>query len=251
MTGLLLLAQLAVAQDAPEDDREIIVWGDLEVERARQEVIEDFEDMGYTQVIDRDGYTLLRSDQTWKGEVRIYDDGWVRMKRQPVQLRAPKTPWADENTAGAWATCILYPFACVKTGGQLVSKRKLDAQKGRALSASEDSVGAYGDRVADRAVDEKVNALPDRLTALWEEGVPLEEGSGRLDSMDARKEAILAFWDSRTDTEWGDMIREAVEAFIKAEVQTSKFPYSEAEIARFNERRHATRELVLFAGFDE
>lgn len=245
MTSLLLLWSLALAQ-AETDDNEIIVWGDLAVERARQELISDFAAEGYTRVIERDGYLLLRSEQTWKGEVRVYDDGWVRVKRQPVQLRAPKTPWAKENTPGAWATCVLYPFACVKTGGQLVSKRKLDSQKGRALHATEPKITAFGDRVADRETDRRVNDLPDQLTALWEEGTPLAEGSELLVTPEDRRQALLEFWDSRTDTEWGDTIRVAVEAFIKAEVQTSEHAFSPDEVAHFNTERRATRELVLF-----
>ena len=141
---------------------------------------------------------------------------------------------------------MVYPFACIKANGQLVSKRKLQAQKGRSFAETEPTIRAYGDRVADRETERTVNDLPDRLIALWERGQPLEgEGEGELDSPEQRRQALLEFWDSRTDTAWGDSVREAIEAFILAEVQTSSYPYSDAEVRHFNTGRQATRELVL------
>lgn len=240
----LLFAPALAEEEGGESSNEIIVWGELAVERARQELIEDFGDAGYTERIERDGYVLLRSESAWKGEVRVYDDGWVDMKRQPVRLEAPDTPWAQKNSALAWASCVVYPFACLKTNGQLVSKRKLQAQKGRAFAETEPTIRGYGDRVADRETDRTINDLPDHLIALWEEGTPLA-GTAPLDSYEQRREALLAFWDSRTDTIWGDTVREAVEAFILAEVQTSLHPYTQAEVSHFNTGRTATRELVL------
>ena len=109
---------------------------------------------------------------------------------------------------------------------------------------------AYGDRVADRETDRTVNELPDQLIALWEQGEPLE-GQATLDSFEQRRAALLAFWDSRTDTEWGDTVRQAVEAFILAEVQTSDHPFSKHDVRRFNTGRVATRELVLHREFEE
>ena len=29
-----------------------------------------------------------RHSSAWKGEVQVHDDGWIRMKRQPVQIKA-------------------------------------------------------------------------------------------------------------------------------------------------------------------
>ncbi|MCO4744121.1 MAG: hypothetical protein KC912_04995 [Proteobacteria bacterium] len=253
LTGLIWLG-LAWAQEAPEPveptpaeqgaPNEIVVWGDLAVERARQEVIADFASEGYTDIIQRDNYVLLRSPAAWKGEIRVYDDGWVDMRRQPVRFAAPKTPWAPAGSPGAWASCILYPFACVKTGGQLVSKRKLQAQKGRTLTVAEPSIDGYGDRVADRETERTVNDLPDQLEALWLRGEPIM-GEAILETPADRRAALLEYWDSRTDTVWGDVVRNGVEAFIRAEVQSSMHPFSAEEIARFNDARQASRELTL------
>ena len=57
---------------------EVIVYGELLVEQARQEVVEDLRDAGYTQVVKRDDHVIYRHPDVWRGEVHIYDDGWYR-----------------------------------------------------------------------------------------------------------------------------------------------------------------------------
>jgi hypothetical protein len=93
-------------------------------------------------------------------------------------------------------------------------------------------------------VEYTVLELPDRLEALWEEGVPLE-GSRTPATHARRREALLAYWDSRTCTEWGDRVREAVEAFMRGVVQHSEHPFTEEEVRALNDERRCARPLVL------
>ena len=104
---------------------EIIVTGRLEVEAAKQEVIQDLQSEGYTELKRKKNYLLLRHPSNWKGEIRLYDDGWVLMKRQPIRFVAPAVPWAKENSPLAVVSCLLYPTACIRVGGQMVSRAKL------------------------------------------------------------------------------------------------------------------------------
>ena len=61
----------ATASPAPG---EIVVFGDLEVARKRQAVINDLRQLGYKDGKRKDGYTLFRPESPWKPSVRVYDD---------------------------------------------------------------------------------------------------------------------------------------------------------------------------------
>jgi hypothetical protein len=257
VTVLALLALAAWADDPdPADDglvvtrnaqgvEEITVHGgDVVVEQARQAVIRDLREQGYTDIVDRGDYLLLRNVQSWKGEILLHDDGWIRMKRQPVRVQSRELPWAEQGSALSWASCAVYPPMCLRTGGVLVGRRKWLGVQVRTLAAAETDVQALGDRVADGATGDNINELPARLEALWFEGVPLE-GAAILDTPSARKQAILAFWETRTNTIWGARVQIATEAFLRAVVQTDDDALTSEEIAAFNERRRCDRELDL------
>jgi len=232
--------------DAPaEEEEEIVIYGEHLVEQARKELIGALQAEGYDQVIDKGKYILVRSDAAYKGEIRIYDDGWVKMKRQPIRIASRDLPWAKQGSALSWASCVIMIPACIRTGGQFVGRRKWLGVQERTMGAIEDEVQNLADRVADVNTQVTVNELPAKLMALWTEGTPLEPTDRRATDRQDRKEAILDYWDSRTDTVWGDRVREGVESFIRSEVQNSDTPFTPEEIADFNKRRSCTREPVL------
>jgi hypothetical protein len=252
----LLFSMLAFAGDPPpppppsdaadDADTTIVVYGyGLEVERARQQLIKQLASEGYTTVIRKDGYTILRHENTWDGDVLLYDDGWVRIKRQPLQIRPIALPFAKEGSALSWAACALAPFACVRTSGLLYGKRKFSGVKNRTLHAVEPEIQNLADRVADQATAQTIETLPKRLEALWTTGAPIDPDDRVCTSFDDKKAALLDYWDSRTDTPWGDRVRLAVEAFVRGEVQTSEHAFSAEEIVAFNQRRSCSRELDL------
>lgn len=244
----LLWWAFALAQDAeteePEVSETVIVYSREEMERAKEEVIQELQDLGYDKRIEKDGAVVMRHSSAWKGDVWLHDDGWMRIKRQPFRLEAPKTPFSRQGTAGAWASCILLPFRCVKAGGQMVSKRKFEQVETRTVGSVAPEVSHWGDKVADYHVGTKIDELPARLQALWDDGTPLE-GDVVLQTVDARKEAVLRYWETRTDNPWGEAVRTAVEAFIRGEIQHSEHPFTERELASFNRRSRASRKLTL------
>jgi len=222
---------------------DIVVYGERKLDPERRKLEQRLLDRGYDRIVEKDGYAIFRHDESWKGEFRVYDDGWVRFKRQPVQFRPTR------DTALGWVGCALV-LPCLKTSGQTISQRKFKGVRRRQTEATDDLSRTWGDRVADRTVDRVIDGLPDRLEALWDEGVPLDANDDPLPTPESRKAALLAFWESRTDTVWGNRVRAGVEIFIRAEVQTSPWPFTAAEIAAFNQRRTSEAALDLDRPYD-
>ncbi len=228
-----------------EGIQEIVVYGDAMVDKARRQLVYDLQQRGFTDIEDKGDYVRLRNEQAWKGEIELYDDGWIRMKRQPVHIESPDLPFAEEGSALAWASCVLYPPMCIKVGGQILSRRRWLGVQENTLDGVQDDTQVLGDSVADSAVEDRVNELPARLEALWTQGAPIQTGGAPLPTMGDRKAAILAYWDSRTDTVWGDRVRVAVEAFLRAEVQSSPWAFTAEEVATFNAGRSCERVFDL------
>ena len=252
---LALLLSLAFADppisgdspEEPDDVYEIIVYDQLAVELARHQVIERLDEVGYSQEIERDGYTIYRHADPWRGDVRVHDDGYVQVKRQPVRLVPPIG--RAGSPLGAISCVVLIPL-CTRFGGQTIGRRKLQAQKTAVVQFLDPELDDWGDRIADRELGSRLLLLPDEMERLWFEGVPLNEGEPELGDVDARKAALLAYWDSRTNTVWGDRTRLTVEGFLRAVVQTSETPFTLDELTSFNAGRTASRSLDLSSSWE-
>jgi hypothetical protein len=232
---------LASADDEPSDRRsaqEIVVFGDRLIDPERQALERQLVQQGFDRVIEKNGYVIFRHDDNWKGEFRVYDDGFVRYKRQPVQFRP------NRDTALGWASCVLV-FTCMKTSGQTISQRKFKGVRRREVEEADPLIRTWTDRVGDRHVGRLVDGLPRQLERLWDEGIQLDPREPPLATPQERKQALLAYWESRTDTLWGDRVRAAVEIFIRAEVQPSPWPFTRAEVDAFNARRTCRAVLDL------
>ncbi len=218
--ALLHTALAAEPEDTEDPDaaEEIIVFGQLEVEAARQQVIADLKDQGFTKIKEKDGKTILKNQTVWRGKVVLHDDGWMEHRRQGIQGETPDSWFKREAPPLAWMPCILSPHQCIRIGGLVISPTKLAHVKTRTHQAVGEDLAELSNRVADLNVDRTVNDLPDRLASCWEDGVPLVT-DGPLESQDARLDEILAFWESRTHNEWGDRVREATEAYIRGVIQ--------------------------------
>lgn len=229
--------------DAEEDDdvsEEILVLSERRVELAREALISRAKLAGYRRELDRKDRTVLRHDSPWKGDVVVHADGRVEVKRQPIQFRPP----GKKVTPLSWMTCILVPL-CIRPNGQLVSQRRFIGYERTAWAAISPEVTALNEAIADRALDGKLVHLPEQLDALWELGIPFDPEGASLETPESRRRAILAFWDSRTDTEWGDAVRAVVESFCRAVVQSSDDPFTPAELAEFAASKQSTRSFRL------
>lgn len=252
MIALLWLALAGAAEPEVDDRGRIVVTAEeMRIAKVRAEMIKRLRAEGYTEEIRRDDVTILRSPAAWAGEVWIHDDGWVTVRRQPVQVSAPQIGNGPIGTALGWASCVIVPVACVHAGGQTFSKRKWRGVEGRTVGAIEPEIHQYGDAVADLQTRYVVEALPDALYGLWNDGIPLEGDRSQIVPPAGRKRALLLFWESRTDTPWGDRVRLAVEAFLRAEVQTGPTPFTPAEVDVFNAGRRCERALDLTSSWEQ
>jgi hypothetical protein len=218
-----LLASVALGADPPVAE-EITVYGDPEVEAARQQLIGDITGLGYDKRIrHKNGRTVYFHDDHWRGKVVLYDDGRFWAKRTGPRIYLP--PHA--------LFCVTRPTECLKAGAWLVSDRRWGNVEDTLASSTADSEVALGDRIADASVKRTVADLPERLTALWEAGTPLTPGAPVLATKAERRAAIFAYYDSRTDTVWGDEVRGAVGSFVRGVVMQSEDPYTGDELAAF------------------
>lgn len=238
---VLLPALASAAPEAPEApvapaSEEVTVWGDPAVQAAREALIGELTGLGYRKLKERDGRLVLVHEQGWKGKVVLYDDGRLATKRTGPAFKELEP--IGGTRIRPYPLCVIAPTACVSAGAWVVSERKWRHVEDEVARATAAEVGALSDRMADAALSDTLDALPARLEALWERGEPLD-GGPPLPTPEARRAALLAFWESRTDTAWGRQVREAVEGFARGVIQPSGHPFTEAELAA-----HAAR----FAG---
>ena len=236
---------LVVDSEDSDTAYEVVVYGEHRVQEARREIDHTLRQAGFTIVKERNGRTIYRHENPTGGEVVVHEEeGFMRVKRQPVRVEGVEMPWAERNSPLAWAGCVIWLPACVRPGGQLQSRRRHMSAETEAAQRVQDEVSTWAERIADLAVDRKTAALPERLEALWDDGAPLE-GDGVLPDAEARRRALFDFWATRTDTVWGEEVRQAVEAFLRAVVQPSDHPFTEGELAALNADSPAGRPLEL------
>ena len=239
---LLSFFATALAQE-PEVSEEVIV--SERVEAARQAVIDELVNLGFDRVKDQGDRVVLKHSTTWKGKILLYDDGYLRHRRQG--LRVVEGPAVGLPDGTRWLPCIIVPTACFEFGAT-VSDAKFSAVEARTLAEIEPELRTLGDRLADAALAANLEALPEGLEALWADGDPLVPGEQTLETYRERRAAILAFWESRTETPWGEAIRGATESFVRGVVQPSDHPFTAAEVARFNEQTSASRPFEVASG---
>ena len=218
------------AAEPPEEGSayEVVVYADHLVAVARARLIGGLYSQGFTIELERGDVTILRHEDPWRGEVRLHEDGRFEVRRQPVRVEGREMPWAEKNSIGAWAGCVLWPFMCVRPSGQLVSRRRNEGYRSRAVSGLEQNTHVWQEALADRAHAEQLQLLPDRLTLLWEEGQPLD-GKEPLLTTDARRDALYRYWSERTQTRWGEDVRRVIEGFVRSVVQDSDTPFPDQE----------------------
>jgi hypothetical protein len=220
---LLLLAVAGPALAAEPASEEITVYGDPEVEQAREKLIGEIVGLGYDQVREKHGRDVYVHGDNWRGKVVLFDDGRVATRRTGPAVELPKW-WEIPG-------CVPKPTNCLKAGAWLVSDRRWAGIERGVVTQTTTAQVELGDRVADAFVRRKIELLPDQLAALWERGEPLRPGDPPLVTMEARRTAILTYWRTRTDTVWGRDVQDAVEGFARAVVMTSDHPFTAEEFA--------------------
>lgn len=225
-------APAPVAQPTPAPGEVIEVWADPEVARAREALALRLKEEGYRKGTHEDDRTVYRSYAPWKPRVIVHDDGWVYVRREPPRVHSPGKSFSDQGSPASYLWCVLAPTACVSIGGWLVSPRKYAAMEGDILDATHAEVNALNEAVARRQLSQRVNAdIPGDLDRIWSLDAPAAQ----------RRALIFEFWDTRNDNEAGAAARDAIESFVRGVVQTSSDPFTEAELAQCNSKRHVER----------
>ncbi len=216
----------AESVEADDPDATITVWGEAEIARRRAALERDLLQNGYEPGRRKGDRTVYRARQAWKPSVVVYDDGFVVLRRGPVRFGVPEgvNPWWN----------LLCPLAlpmCVRVGGQIVSKRKLDPVKGKVLAETRPELQAWQDAIVARAMQERLDEeVPSMLDAVWHEGRSPEDGRF-LPTPAERRKAILDFWAGRACNPEGQAVRDVVELYLSEEVQGSEAPLRPDEIA--------------------
>lgn len=232
-------AEVTPAPAPPVRGREVItITAEDEVLRRRAEVFEALTQEGYIRRRRQgDDRTVFLSEDPWKPQVVVHDDGWVYFRRQPPRVHAPGKSFADQGSPAAYLLCIIAPTACVSVGGWLVSDRKLGAIKGQVMDSTQDKIRAMNDAVARRELGRRLNEdIPADLDKVW--------ARTEID-VSQRKVLLYAYWDSRTETPEGEAAKEAITAWFRGVVQTSDTPFTAAELATLNETRASLEPLQL------
>jgi hypothetical protein len=237
---VLSLAGLARAEEpapAPPEPiaEEVTVWG-AAVSRARDAVERSIVDLGYDRVKDRGDHKVFRGDQAWKGKVVLSDEGTLRVRRTGPAFREMEP--IPGTRFRPYPLCLVVPTACVAMGSWYVSERRWGHVEDHVADATAAPLSTLSEALADQRIATTVEALPDRLSALWTDGTPLEPGPP-LATPAERRAALFVFWDTRTETVWGEQVRAAVEAFVLGEVQASPAPFTLEEMAMFQANRRS------------
>ncbi len=225
---------------------EVLIVGDSAVERARHEVTRSLAEQGYEPKRRKDGVTVYLHPVPYKPKVLVYDDGFVVIRRRGFAYTPPNVGDVPRGLEIALRStlCVLAPIYCFHAPGLVMSPARLEQQKERVVEGVEDEVRAYNDALASRALGSRLQEIADLLDAIWLLGQHTDTGEV-LPTPELRRAALLAFWESRADNEYGDHVRRMVEDYMNFEVQSSPFPFTDQEVSETNRTRHCQRELAL------
>lgn len=201
----------------------------------------------YRRVADADLEVVVYSPERARRalESRLADLGWTRVQVVPGGMRyrhtRPVQPWIDVFDDGE---VVVQERGLVK-GAELpsdipnlppdqkmipvISARKLRPDRVRLMEDVWYEVTVWRQALVQETFQREVDtALAGRLTALWEQGVPLF-GDGIVEGRAARRSALLTHWSTRICSPDGAMVRAAVERFLRRVVQESADPVTDVE----------------------
>lgn len=213
------------------------MWGELAIARARDDIAQQMETLGYRIVRKQDGRIIFRGPR----KVTLLPSGTLLFSAAgPRLIEAP-----PESTTRDPRYESLDPGPM--TGGGLTitapGGRKAEVERVRVLDETRDEIENYIAILRRTAFEEMLAALPERLDRLWTEGVPLAPNAPALPTPEARRRAVLDLWATRTETPEGRRAAAAIEAWLSSTVQTSETPITDAERAEFEARRSDARTL--------
>lgn len=222
-------------------DETVIVYGDVEVKKARDELALALRSEGYKRSERNGDYTVFKNDIGYRPQVWVHDDGWVRLIRQPPRVHSPGHSFADQGSPLNYLWCVpTLMTACVSVGGWFIGERKYAALKEDVLGNTRDEVRKLNDAVVRQHLAKRLyRDIPTDLDAIWADSTQAPE---------VRRRLLFLYWDSRTENEAGLAAKDAVRSFMLGVVQASATPFAAAELADLNDSRTTAEPLDLNLG---
>ena len=147
---------------------------------------------------------------------------------------------------GNWS--FTHPILAVKfespTKGAFMfwEPKKIEAAQRKLYHGVHPDLLVYQEALALEELRSWLLVLPERLDALWERGVPLEQ-PGPYPDPASRREAVLDYWATRLPNEAGAAVCEVVEGWVAEVLQNSSHPASSDELEAATRRRTDQRTL--------
>ena len=236
LAAFLFTTTLWAAEPASQaTDTEIVVIGEYEVKKQLGKLNKELLLMGYRNGKEKGNKIIYVPESSWKPTVIVHRSGLIEIKRTKPRFE-PYIGGRKDNKL-RWLACIPpFTIMCVKMGGWLVGKRKLQHAKTKVVHNTQPTVESWQQAIQKIAMHQRLKQdLPDILTALWEAPQPPETKHAEL----------LALWTSRTCTPEGEQARKVIEEFMRYEVQISKTPIPDRQIQRtLQENRCKTHQLL-------
>lgn len=230
------------AGPSDEDLFTIVVVGEQDVRAARDALVRAMEDLDWKTRRRRDGRVVFRGPQPWMGKMILHPNG-------VVDFTTPSIAFGGTGGVGTEYEDRTRSNMDPQTGSAGMSlgfdgKRKAEAVQTEIRAATHDKLEHYRKMVRARGFARTVEALPDRLDAVWRKGEAMDGGS--LSSPEERRSDILRYWASRTDTAEGRVVMRTIEVWLREEVMNSDHPVTPEEARAAEARRQDGRRLDIF-----
>jgi len=240
--------EVPLEPESPEDDgADVIVWGTAATRAARSAVVRAFEEEGW-EVRRRksNGDIIFKGPEGWMGSARFSPDGLISFRRRLLSW-SPVEPIQGPPTNGMEALDPNYRANAGTTRGGIqgpAGRRKVEPHRRELLQATTDELRHYRQVLAETALRQQLEVLPDRLDALWNHGQALSNGPA-IGSWEDRRAEVLRYWATRPNTREGRLTMQVVEDWMAAVMQQSEHPATPQEIRQAEAQRRDGRKLGL------
>lgn len=223
---------------------EIEVWGESAVRVARGDVVQQMRGLGYRPDDHAGGRVLFRPphDSRWVGRVWLEGDGTLTFVRPVITWKGlERASWIDPETTAAFSRDR--PPTAGQTGWVVwPSLALLEPSWESVREALAPSLEIYRRVLTRTALEDRLQAIPERLDRLWTLGEPLD-GGDPLASAAERREALLVYWATLPGTPEGLRALRLVEAWCDEALVSEDAGFTQEETARAEAMRGDGRSL--------
>ncbi len=224
-----------------DDVLTVVIRDTVSVVEARQALTETLQGQGYHRDTQRDGDLIFRHGDAWRPVVVVSPEGHVRTRRRGFVWAPPGAQWDPDRPKAANLACLT-PWtliSCMSVQGLVTDNRKMQGQRTQVATVVHDDVVQLHTALADEHVTAR---LQRDLSRIWHGGEDLL--GNPLPDYAGRRAAIGEMWATRAPTEWGERAQDLIERFTLLEVQSSSFPFTNAELDHWEASVATERSLV-------